>query len=216
MGAIPINSTRKITGKKLKTTRLIERHCPIILVSKKIRRVFRPRQKIQRDPHALRINEFIRVPKVMLIDDEGNNFGEIETFKAIEMARERELDLVEVSPKAFPPVCKIMDYGKHQYQQSKQERLAQAKQKKVETKGIRLGMKTDEHDLDFKKKQAEKFLAKGNKIKIELKLRGRERMHHDMARKNLEQFIEKIETPHRFEEPIKRIPQGFNTIIAPE
>jgi translation initiation factor IF-3 len=164
----------------------------------------------------LRINEFIRVPKVMLIDDEGNNFGEIETFKAIEMARERELDLVEVSPKAFPPVCKIMDYGKHQYQQSKQERLAQAKQKKVETKGIRLGMKTDEHDLDFKKKQAEKFLAKGNKIKIELKLRGRERMHHDMARKNLEQFIEKIETPHRFEEPIKRIPQGFNTIIAPE
>lgn len=132
------------------------------------------------------------------------------------MAKEKELDLVEVSPKAFPPVCKIMDYGKHQYQQSKQSRLAQAKQKKVDTKGIRIGLKTDDHDVNFKTNQAEKFLSKGHKVKIELILRGREKAHRDLARKNIESFISRISTPHKFEEPIKGTPQGFNTIIAPE
>lgn len=152
----------------------------------------------------------------MLIDDEGKNLGEIETWKALDMAKSKELDLVEVSPKAVPPVCKIMDYGKHQYQMSKQSRLSQARQKKVELKGIRIGLKTDEHDLNFKKNQADKFLSKGNKVKVELFLRGREKMHQDLARKNLEAFVSQISTPHRTEEPIKRSPQGFNTIIAPE
>ncbi len=189
---------------------------PIFLVFKKIRRIFRPRPRIQRDPHALRTNEFIRVPKVTLIDDAGENIGQIETWKALDIAKGKELDLVEVSPKAVPPVCKIMDYGKHQYQVSKQSRLSQARQKKVELKGIRIGLKTDGHDLNFKKNQADKFLSKGNKVKIELFLRGREKMHHDLARKNLEIFISQISTPHKTEEPIKRSPQGFNTIIAPE
>ena len=202
--------------------KLKNKHWPICPLSdlsvliKFIRRIFRPRPKIVRDPHALRTNEFIRVPKIMLIDDEGKNIGQIETWKGLEMAKERELDLVEVSPKAFPPVCKIMDYGKHQYQQSKQTRLAQAKQKKIDTKGIRIGLKTDEHDLNFKRNQTDKFLSKGNKVKIELVLRGREKAHRDLARKNLESFIAGISTPHKFEEPIKGIPQGFNVIIAPE
>ncbi len=152
----------------------------------------------------------------MLIDDQGSNLGEMETWKAVEIAKERELDLVEVFPKAFPPVCKIMDYGKHQYQQSKQNRLAQAKQKKIDTKGIRIGLKTDDHDLNFKRNQADKFLSKGNKVKIELILKGREKAHRDLARRNLEGFISGISTPHKFEEPIKGIPQGFNVIIAPE
>ncbi|MFH0969323.1 MAG: translation initiation factor IF-3 [Patescibacteria group bacterium] len=190
--------------------------CPIGPIPNFIRRVFRPRQKFQRDPHALRINEFVRVPKVMLIDNQGKNLGEMETWKALELARERELDLVEVFPKAYPPVCKIMDYGKRQYQQSKQARLAQAKQKKVELKGIRIGLKTDEHDLTFKKNQADKFLSKGNKVKIELVLKGREKMHRDLGRKNLESFISGLSTPHKFEEPIKGTPQGFNVIVAPE
>ena len=193
--------------------------CPIGHISpiyKKIRRVFRPRQKIVSDPHALRINEFIRVPRVMLIDDQGKNHGEIETWKALEIAKERELDLVEVFPKAIPPVCKIMDYGKHQYQQSKQNRLAQARQKKVELKGIRIGLKIGEHDLNFKKDKADKFLSKGNKVKIELILKGREKMHRDLWRKNLENFIIQLSTPHKLEEPIKGTPQGFNVIVAPE
>ncbi len=140
----------------------------------------------------------------------------METYKALELAREKELDLVEVFPKAFPPVCKIMDYGKYQYQQSKQNRLSQAKQKKVELKGIRIGLKTDTHDLEFKKNQADKFLNKGNKVKIELFLRGREKMHQDLARQNIQNFVNEISTPHRTEEPLKRSPHGFTITIAPE
>lgn len=141
--------------------------------------------------------------------------GELSTFEAIAIARERSLDLVEVSPKARIPVCKIMDYGKYLYQQSKQLRVAKAKQKKVEIKGIRLGIRTDKHDLDFKKAQAEKFLRQGNKVKIDIILRGREKAHQDLARNTLKEFISIIETPYKIEEDVKRFPGGFNVIIAP-
>lgn len=151
-----------------------------------------------------------------MIDETGKGLGEMSTEEALRIARERELDLVEVSPKATPPVCRIMDYGKFQYQQSKQDRLAKAKQKKVEVKGIRIGIRTDEHDLNFKKNQADKFLRKGNKVKIEIILRGREKAHQNLARETLIQFIKRIQTPYRIEEEIKRFPEGFNIIIAPE
>ncbi len=137
------------------------------------------------------------------------------TFEALNLAKESLLDLVEVSPKAMPPVCRIMDYGKQLYQQSKQMRLAKAKQKKVDTKGIRLGVRTDTHDLDFKKAQAEKFLGHGDKVKIEIVLKGREKAHQDLARKNLQDFISGITAPYKIEEQIKRFPGGFNVIIAP-
>lgn len=137
-------------------------------------------------------------------------------FEALRMAREQELDLVEIAPMANPPVCKIMDYGKYQYQQSKQDRLNKAKQKKVEVKGIRFGIRTDEHDLEFKKSQAEKFLKKGDKVKIEIQLRGREKAHQDLARQNLEKFVKSITEPHKTEQEIKRYPGGFNVIIAPQ
>jgi translation initiation factor IF-3 len=135
--------------------------------------------------------------------------------QALQMAREQELDLVEIAPLAKPPVCKIMDFGKYQYQQSRQERLNKAKQKKVDIKSIRIGLKTDEHDLNVKKEQAEKFLQKGHKAKIEIVLRGREKAHQDLARKNLEDFIKSITIPYKFEQEIKRFPAGFNTIITP-
>lgn len=151
-----------------------------------------------------------------MIDETGKGLGEMSTEEALRIARERELDLVEVSPKATPPVCRIMDYGKFQYQQSKQDRLAKAKQKKVEVKGIRIGIRTDEHDLDFKKNQADKFLRKGNKVKIEIILRGREKAHQNLARETLIQFIKRIQTPYRIEEEIKRFPEGFNIVIAPQ
>lgn len=163
----------------------------------------------------MRINEAIRVPQVFLIDDEGKQLGEMATADALILAKERMLDLVEVSPKAQPPVCRIMDYGKHLYQQSKQLRIAKAKQKKVEIKGVRLGLRTDTHDLDFKKAQTEKFLKQGDKVKIDIVLRGREKAHQDLARKNLQDFITSVQTPHKIEDPIKRFPGGFNVIIAP-
>ncbi len=152
---------------------------------------------------------------VFVIDDEGKQLGEMSTIDAMALAKERMLDLVEVSPKAVPPVCRVMDYGKHLYQQSKQLRLAKAKQKKVEIKGVRLGLRTDTHDSDFKRAQSEKFLKQGDKVKIDIVLRGREKAHQDLARKNLQDFITAITVPYKIEDHIKRFPGGFNVIIAP-
>lgn len=171
---------------------------------------------VPRKAPLARINEFIRVPEARIIDEDGSQLGIMSVAEAIQIARSRELDLVEIAPIAKPPVCKIMDYGKYQYQQSKQERLNKAKQKKVEIKGIRIGIRTDTHDLDFKKNQAEKFLKKGDKVKAEIVLRGREKAHQELARKALVDFLKTITVPYKLEQEIKRFPAGFNTIITPE
>lgn len=179
------------------------------------RRHNRPKPKVQLKEHS-RVNEKILVPQVMVIDINGENCGVMDTAAAILLAQEQEADLVEVSPLAKPPVCKITDYGKLQYKAAKQEQQQKAKQKKVETKGIRLGFRTDTHDLLFKKTQAEKFLTKGNKVKIEIVLRGREKAMQEKARESIGTFIKNITVPHRFEEDIKRGPMGFNALIVPE
>jgi translation initiation factor IF-3 len=166
-------------------------------------------------PAQLRINEGIRAARVFVVDEIGKQLGEMGIVEALALAKEHMLDLVEVSPKANPPVCRIMDYGKQLYQQSKQMRLAKTKQKRIETKGVRLGIRTDTHDLNFKKAQAEKFLGHGDKVKVEIVLRGREKAHQDLARKSLQDFISSITAPYKVEEPIKRFPGGFNVTIAP-
>ena len=150
-----------------------------------------------------------------VIGPEGEQLGVMTPQQAIVIAKESGFDLVEVSPKAQPPVCRIMDFGKFQYQKSRQERQNKAKQKKFEIKGIRLGVRTDDHDLDFKRNQTEKFLKKGDKVKIEIILKGREKAHQDLARTNLEDFVKMINIPYVTEQPIKRFPGGFNIIIAP-
>lgn len=188
----------------------------LIFNLKTIRRRFKFQRFQKRDEGQFRINEHIRVPRVLVIDDSNQNLGEMDTAAALELARSLELDLIEVFPKAVPPVCRIMDYGKIQYQKSKEIRLSRAKQKKIDTKGIRIGVRTDEHDLEFKKSQADKFLKKGDKVKIEIILRGREKAHQDLARDNMQKFASMITTPYKIEEPIKRFPGGFNMIIAPE
>jgi len=161
-------------------------------------------------------NENIRAREVLVIDETGKSLGILPTPEAIEIARSRELDLVEVSPKANPSVCRIADYGKFQYQKNKQEKASKTKQKKVETKGIRIGIRTDEHDLMFKKSQADKFLSKGNMVKIDIVLRGREKAHQDLAKSNLENFIKRIEVPYKVDEELKKFPGGFNIIISPK
>ena len=179
------------------------------------RRHNRPKPKVQLK-ERMRVNEQILTPEVMVIDLNGENRGVMETAKAIELAREQEADLVEVSPLAKPPVCKVTDYGKLQYRQAKQEQQQKAKQKKVEIKGIRIGFRTDKHDLLFKKTQAEKFLGKGNKVKVEIVLRGREKAMTDKARQNLSEFLKSVAVPHKFEEEIKRGPMGFTAMIVSE
>ncbi len=163
-----------------------------------------------------RINEYIFAPSVRVLADDGEQLGIMDTRDALNLAKEHLLDLVEISPKAEPPVVKIMDFGKYQYQKSREDRQNKSKQKKSEIKGIRLSVRTDEHDLEFKKNQAEKFLTKGNKVKIEIMLKGREKAHQDLARKNLEEFARRIAIPNKIEQEIKRYPGGFNVILAPE
>ena len=132
------------------------------------------------------------------------------------MARERELDLVEIVPNTRPPVVKIMDYDKYRYQKAKEAQQQKAGQKKTEIKGIRIGTRTDEHDIEIRKKQVEKFLSRGNKVRIEITLKGREKAHQGLAREILANFVKSIAVPNKIEQAISRYPGGFNVIIIPD
>jgi len=125
----------------------------------------------------------------------------MDTKTAIATAQEKGLDLVEVSPVANPPVCKFTDFGQFQYNKSKKQK--EQKIKKVEIKGIRLSFKIGKHDLDFKRKQAEKFLKQKDKVKKELNLRGREKAHKDLAQEIINKFIEEIEIENEIEQALK-------------
>ena len=149
-----------------------------------------------------------------VVDEIGKNLGVLDTYKAIEMAQERGLDLVEIAPTVKPPVCKITDYGKYKYQQAKKEQQQKAKQKTIEVKGIRIGLSTSSHDSEYKAKQAGGFLGEGNKVRIEMRLRGREKAHQDLAREKLNDFLKLISVEHKIEEEPKRNPIGLTMTIA--
>lgn len=138
------------------------------------------------------MNENIRIPQVRVIGTDNQQLGVMETTKALAMAQEVGLDLVEVSPLADPPVCRIIDYGAHLYNEEKKERKQKAKQKKVGLKGIRLSLKIGPHDLENRKRQTMKFLEKGDKAKVEMILRGRERAYADRAQDIMRQFAQSI------------------------
>ena len=140
----------------------------------------------------LRINSRIRAREVRLIDENGTQVGVITMREALTMAEERGFDLVEVAPTAVPPVCRIMDYGKFRYEQSKKEREARKNQRQVEVKQIRLEPKTDDHDLDVKAKQARRFLLDGDKVKFNLRFRGRAIYHPEIGQAILEQMAEAL------------------------
>lgn len=129
----------------------------------------------------MRINDQIRVPRVLLIDEEGTKLGEFLTRDAINLASERGLDLVEVAPTARPPVCRISDYGRMKYERKKQEALARKNQVQVQTKEVKVRPKTDDHDIQFKVTAARKFLSQGNKVKVTVRFRGRELAHRDIG-----------------------------------
>lgn len=140
-----------------------------------------------------RCNEQIRVPEVFLIGDDGDNVGIILTSEAKRMAEESGLDLVEVNPKADPPVVRIMDYGQFKYEAEKKAHKQKQQQKKVDTKGIRLSVRISNHDLDLRESQAIKFFKKGHKLKIDLILKGRERAHPEKAREIINEFVQRLE-----------------------
>ncbi|MEP2781377.1 MAG: translation initiation factor IF-3 [Pseudoruegeria sp.] len=133
-----------------------------------------------------RVNERIRAPEIRLIGAEGENVGVVHPAKAMDLAAEAGLDLVEISPNATPPVCKIMDFGKFKYEQQKRESEARKKQKTIEVKEVKFRPNTDVHDYGVKMRNVLKFLENGDKVKISLRFRGREMAHQNLGRELLE------------------------------
>lgn len=144
-----------------------------------------------KDEH--RINERIRVPQVRLIDENGNQVGIVPTHEALTMARSRGLDLMEVSPTAQPPVCKICDYGKFKYEKKKKEQVAKKKQTVIKVKEIQLRPQTEEHDLEYKFKNVRQFLLDGDKAKITIMFRGREITYVDQGFKIMKQLSDMMQ-----------------------
>jgi len=163
-----------------------------------------------------RANEQITVPEVRVIADDGSFLGVMKTEEAIRLAEEKELDLIEVSPKEEPPVCKIMDYGAFKYQKEKEKRAQKAHAKKVEVKGIRLSVKMGAHDLNVRKTQALSFLEGGDKLKIEILLRGREKAHGEIANERLSAFVASLQETYQLftEQEITRQGGMVSTIVG--
>ena len=155
-------------------------------------RRFDPRQA-QRGPQT-RINQRIRVPEIRVIGEDGKMLGIMATSDALRIAGERGLDLVEIDPKAAPPVCKIRDFGKYKSDETKKAREAKRKQSVVEIKEIKLRPKTDDHDLDFKTRAAHRFLEAGHKVKFTVRFRGREITHPEKAQEQLDWIVQQCES----------------------
>jgi len=136
-----------------------------------------------------RVNERIRVPQVRVIGEDGAQLGILAVREALALAQEKNLDLVEVSPTARPPVCRIMDYGKFKYEQSKRERVARKKQHVQHLKEIKLRPKIDDHDFDFKVEHARQFLKERDKVKVTLTFRGREMAHPELGHQMMQRVI---------------------------
>ena len=140
----------------------------------------------------LPINGQIRAKEVQLIGDSGEKYGILSIKEALEKAQEKKLDLVLVAPQVNPPVCKIMNYGKYKFEQSKKEKEAKKKQKAIELKEIRITPNIGEHDFDFKAKNARKFIEDGNKLKITVRFKGREVNNSKLGEDVLNRFIENL------------------------
>ena len=156
-------------------------------------------------PQGPKANERIKALDVQVIGSEGNNLGVMQLKQAIQMARDESLDLIEISPNANPPVCKIMDMGKYKYDLQKKANQAKKKQKTVSLKEIKLRPGTETHDYNFKIKNAKKFISKGDKVKFTVKFKGREMQHVELGKNLMNRIIDdtkdigKVETHPKFE-----------------
>lgn len=141
----------------------------------------------------LMINEQIRDKEIRLVGEDGEQLGIMTAKDALKMAKEANLDLVKIAPAAKPPVCKIIDYGKYKYELTRKEKEAKKKQKTTEVKVIRFSPNIDDNDLNTKANQARKFIGRGDKVKVELRFRGREMAHLGMNKQILDRFVERLE-----------------------
>ncbi|RMF17274.1 MAG: translation initiation factor IF-3, partial [Candidatus Dadabacteria bacterium] len=148
-----------------------------------------------------RVNGQIRARSVRVVDDEGGQLGIMDIAKAMEAAQEKGLDLVEVAPNATPPVCRLMDFGKFKYQQKKKSQEARKKQQTITVKEVKLRPQTDKHDLETKVRHIRRFLAEGDKVKLNVFFRGREIAHPELGEKILQKVIESVQDIAKVESP---------------
>jgi translation initiation factor IF-3 len=179
------------------------------------RRYIKPRENARNLP---KINDRIRAKQVRLIDQDENMLGVVDKQEGIRLAQEAGLELVEVSPNSDPPVCRILDFGKYRYEQSKKDRANRAKTKTVETKEVRLGrsMKIDPHDVQIRVNQARKFLIDGHKVLIVQNFRGREMMHKERGIIRMNEIIEKLSDVSKLETPPKFAGRRQTMVLGPD
>jgi translation initiation factor IF-3 len=164
----------------------------------------------------IRINERIRVPQVRLIDTTGEQIGIVPTREALRMALEKGFDLVEISPTAKPPVCKIMDYGKYKYELNKKAKSAKKKQHIIQMKEMRLRPKIEEHDYQFKLKHIQEFLKEGNKVKVFVEFRGREMAHQELGHKIIQRLEEDLKDLGIIEQKAKMEGRNLSLTFMPK
>ncbi len=162
------------------------------------------------------MNEQINAREVLVIDADGTQLGVMKTDEALRLAREKSVDLVNVAPSARPPVCRLMDYGKHKYEQSKQDREARKKQKVTTIKEIKLRPNIDKHDFDVKVKRGQKFLVNGDKLKITFMFRGREITHPEIAQRLCQQLAKDLADFGVVEKPAKQEGRNMIMIMSPK
>jgi len=175
-------------------------------------------RRFSREPRGpqVRVNHRIRVPEVRVVAEDGSNLGVLPTEDALRRAQEHGLDLVEVNPKASPPVCKILDFGKYKYEEKKKQREAKRKQTVVEVKEIKLRPKTDDHDINVKIKHARKFIESGNKVKVVCRFRGREITHPEIATQQLELIVQGVEDVANVEQRPTMEARTMALLLAPK
>lgn len=164
----------------------------------------------------MRINEEIRIREVRVTGADGESLGIMQTRDALRMAEEQHLDLVEVAPKAKPPVCRIMDFGKYRYEQQKREKEARKKQKVITIKEVKLRPNIEQHDFDVKLKNALRFVQEGNKVKVTIMFRGRELSHPELGKELLEKLADQLKDMVSVERTAKLEGKNMTMILAPK
>lgn len=167
-------------------------------------------------PKDLRVNEAIRAREVRLVDENGTQLGIVSWRDAMRTAQERGLDLVEVAPLAKPPVCRIMDYGRYKYEESKREHEARKKQKIINIKEVKMRPNIDDHDFEVRYRQTERFLKDGDKVKATIMFRGREIVHAELGKAVLDRLLERVAGLCVIEKPAKVEGRNMTMILAPK
>jgi translation initiation factor IF-3 len=164
----------------------------------------------------IRVNHRIRVPEVLVIGPDGGKLGVLQTHEALRMAQEQGLDLVEINPKADPPVCKILDFGKYKYEEKKKAAQARRNQAVVDIKEIKLRPKTDDHDINFKIRAARRFLEAGHKVKFTVRFRGREITHPEKAHEQIDIIVKALEDVANVETRPMMEARAMSVVVAPK